>query len=121
MRVLVIDDEEMTRTLAVKILERAGHAVMTAESGREGMELVERNPEMIDVAIVDNTMPGMTGFETIREMRKLSDLLPCILSSNSTVAPDAIPEDIRLRTYLLQKPYQPQNLVEMVADVHRAS
>lgn len=121
MKILVIDDEEMIRTLAVKILEKAGHAVLTAESGREGIELVERNPEMIDVAIVDSAMPGMTGFETIREMRKLSDLLPCILSSSNTVAPDAIPEDIRLRTYLLQKPYQPQNLVEKVADVRRAS
>jgi len=120
-RILVIDDEEMIRTLAVNILEKAGHAVMTAESGREAIELVERNPEMIDIAIVDNTMPGMTGLETIREIRKHSGLLPCILSSGNIIEPHHIPEDIRLRTYMLQKPYRPQNLVDKVADVHRAS
>ena len=121
MRILVIDDEEMIRTLAVKILEKAGHAVMTAESGREGIELVERNPEMIDIAIVDNTMPGMTGLETIREIRRCSELLPCILSSGNVIEPEQVPEDIRLHTYLLQKPYRPQTLVEKVADVRQAS
>lgn len=120
MRILVIDDEEMIRTLAVKILEKAGHAVMTAESGREGIELVERNPEMIDVAIVDHTMPGLTGMETIREIRRLSSQLPCILSSGNIVELSHLPEDIRLGTYFLQKPYRPQNLIEKVADVRMA-
>ena len=120
MRILVIDDEEMIRTLAVKILEKAGHAVMTAESGREGIELVERNPEMIDIAIVDNTMAGMTGLETIREIRRVSELLPCILSSGNVIELEHIPEDIRHHTYLLQKPYRPQTLVEKVADVRLA-
>lgn len=121
MRILIIDDEEMIRTLAVKILEKAGHAVLTAESGREGLELVERNPDMIDVAIIDHTMPGMTGMETIREIRRFSDSLPCILSSGHIISHDTIPEDIRAKTHVLQKPYRPQNLVEKVASVHETA
>ncbi|PWB67745.1 hypothetical protein C3F09_12910 [candidate division GN15 bacterium] len=121
MRILVIDDEEMIRTLAVKILEKAGHAVMTAESGREGIELVERNPEMIDVAVIDNAMPGLTGLDTIREIRRLSQLLPCILSSGNILELDNIPEDIRRGTFLLQKPYRPQHLLEKVEDVQPQS
>lgn len=117
MRILVIDDEEMIRTLAVKILERAGHAILTAESGREGLELVQRNPDMIDVAIVDHTMPGMTGMETIREIRRFSGSLPCILSSGHIISQETIPEDIRDRTYVLQKPYRPQNLIDKVSVV----
>ena len=113
MRILVVDDEEMIRTLAVKILEQAGHEVITAESGREGIELVMRNPDMIDVVVVDQVMPGLTGFETIKEIHKHFENLPCILSSGA-IDSRSIPEDLQNRTSFLQKPYQPQTLVASV-------
>jgi CheY-like chemotaxis protein len=121
MRILVIDDEEMIRTLAVKILEKEGHAVLTAESGQIGIELLERNPEMIDVVLVDNTMPGMTGIETIRQVQRTARALPCILSSGNLLECCQLPDYLRTCTSLLQKPYRPQNLVEKVLDVHRSA
>jgi CheY-like chemotaxis protein len=121
MRILVIDDEEMIRTLAVKILEKEGHAVLTAESGQIGIELLERNPDMIDVVLVDNTMPGMTGIDTIRQVQRTAQALPCILSSGNLLDSSQLPDDLRACTSLLQKPYRPQNLVEKVLDVHRSA
>ena len=121
MRILVIDDEEMIRTLAIKVLNTAGHTVLTAESGLAGIELLERNPHMIDLAIVDNAMPGMTGFETIRGLQRLAPGLPCILSSGNQFGFNQIPDDLRICTSVLHKPYRPKELVEKVLDVFRSA
>lgn len=114
MKVLVIDDEETIRTLASKILERAGHSVITAHCGEEGVELIRRNPSMIDAVILDWTMPGLSGLDTLREIRKLSDTIPCVLSSGNLLKSDDFPPEFKPFTYFLQKPYRPQFLTETI-------
>ncbi len=65
--VLVVDDDEDLRILARKALERAGHAVIEADSGEQGLKLVdERNPDLV---VLDLNMPGMDGFEVLRRLR----------------------------------------------------
>lgn len=49
-------------------LEDEGYIVVGAESGEAGIDLVDRHP--IDLAIVDLRLPGMNGFEVVRELRK---------------------------------------------------
>jgi CheY-like chemotaxis protein len=45
--------------------------VRSAERGEQGIELLEQTPD-VDVVLVDITMPGMDGYETMRAMRRLS-------------------------------------------------
>lgn len=66
-RILVVDDEESVRELVRMVLETAGHAVDAAAGGREALALLRKNAYA--VAVVDRTMPLMTGIELIREMR----------------------------------------------------
>ena len=62
--VLVVDDDEDLRLLARKALARAGHRVLEASSGAEGLELIaSRRPDLL---VLDLQMPDMDGFEVLR-------------------------------------------------------
>ena len=67
MRVLFVDDEERVLN-ALKALFRNDYEVFTAENGAKGLEVAKR--ENIAIVVSDQRMPGMTGVEMLRELRK---------------------------------------------------
>ena len=75
-RILVIDDELSLRRLLRLYLTKAGFAVDEAGTGREGLAPLRRGG--IDLAIVDVMLPGMDGFEVVRQARRSSSV-PIIL------------------------------------------
>ncbi len=66
-RILVIDDDADTRAMLEQILTSAGHEVILAADGREGVERYRTNPT--DLVITDLYMPNQDGSETIQELR----------------------------------------------------
>jgi two-component system cell cycle sensor histidine kinase/response regulator CckA len=117
MRILVIDDEQMIRALAEKILSRAGHEVLLAESGHEGVGLFGEQSGDIDLAIVDFFMEGMSGIETLRNLRNIRPELPCLMSSGHTDSSKDLPNDLQTKVEFLQKPYRANDLVEKIEDM----
>ena len=76
-KILLIDDEiEFTSTLAER-LELRGFEVSTADNGVSGVELT-RNA-FFDIAIVDLMMPGISGLETLTQIKTFNAKLPVIL------------------------------------------
>jgi two-component system sensor histidine kinase/response regulator len=70
--VLVVDDNLQNREVAEGHLVGAGYAVLQAESGGEGLTLLEaRRPDLV---LLDVLMPGMDGFETCRRIRALPEI-----------------------------------------------
>lgn len=69
LRVVVVDDHAVVREGLVRILEATGlgFSVSEASSGFQALEWLRRNP--VDVAIVDLSMPGMSGIDLIRRIR----------------------------------------------------
>jgi len=65
--VLIVDDDEDLRVLARKSLTRAGYRVIEAEGGMEGLELIRSKAP--DLMVLDLNMPGMDGFEVLRQIR----------------------------------------------------
>lgn len=82
--VLVIDDEEIPRNLLCDMLRSLGYTALPAVSGEEGIEILRYAPEKVDLAIVDRTMPGMDGIETVERLRSLRPTLRSILCSESS-------------------------------------
>jgi PAS domain S-box-containing protein len=68
LRTLVIDDEEVVREVLAELLEEQGHAVSQVESGRRGIEHLER--ETVDVVFTDLSMPEMDGWAVARAVRE---------------------------------------------------
>ena len=120
MKILIVDDEQMIRLLAEKILTRAGFEIVLTESGKEGVESLRADPTGIDLAIVDFSMEGMSGEDTIRALREIKPTLPAILSSGSAIIAEDLAEDIRPNTSYLQKPYRANDLTDRIAEVNKA-
>ncbi|NQS98606.1 MAG: response regulator [candidate division Zixibacteria bacterium] len=62
-KVLVIDDEEIVRTLTSKIFDFLGHKCVTAENGSEGIELIRQHTP--DLVLLDFYMPDMSGEQVL--------------------------------------------------------
>lgn len=73
-RILLVDDVELNREIAVAILEEAGLVVKTADNGKEAVEIVRNSkPGEIDLVLMDVMMPIMDGYQATREIRQLED------------------------------------------------
>ncbi|MFL5131003.1 MAG: response regulator, partial [Microvirga sp.] len=69
-KVLIVDDDMRNIFSLTSALEQHGISVVFAENGLEGIEKLQANPD-VDVALVDIMMPGMDGYETMREIRNI--------------------------------------------------
>jgi DNA-binding NtrC family response regulator len=70
MTVLVIDDDPQIRASVGKFLVARGHTVIEAASGEKGLEVIQKTP--VDIVITDVRMPGIDGFEVLRQVKELS-------------------------------------------------
>jgi two-component system, sensor histidine kinase and response regulator len=68
LRVLVVEDNVVNQTLAVRLLEKRGHAVAVAGDGRQALAALEK--EDFDLVLMDIQMPEMSGEEATAEIRK---------------------------------------------------
>ena len=109
--VLVVDDEEIIRIVASRMLELAGFSVLTASDGQEAIRLYQQHPQEIVCVLLDLTMPKMNGKETFRELRRIHNDVRVILSSGYCEA-DATAgfAGMELRGFL-QKPYQHDTMI----------
>ncbi len=88
-RVLVIDDDEITRTLVTRMLTGEGHQVEEAVDGAEGLRLFGKRPP--DVVLTDINMPGLDGHEVIAAIRVLHTDVPIIaISGGGAIAKDEL-------------------------------
>jgi len=67
-RILVAEDNELSRTLAVRILRRLGHEVAVADNGHRAVD--EALKDQFDIVLMDCQMPKMDGYEAAAEIRR---------------------------------------------------
>src|SRR5262249_13423851 len=68
--VLLVDDEALLRELARGVLEQAGYKVLTACDGLEALEVHRRHAQEIDLILLDQSMPRLSGPDTLRRLRQ---------------------------------------------------
>ena len=116
-KILVIDDEEIIRTLAQRILNKAGYEIALAENGKSGVEKFQAEKDQIEAVICDMVMDDMSGFEVLSEIRKENPTIPGVISSGNPYNPDDVPDDIKDNIHFLQKPYRAKQLSELVQSI----
>ncbi|HPQ70406.1 MAG TPA: transporter substrate-binding domain-containing protein [bacterium] len=111
---LLVEDEDMVRTLAKKILERQGYTVLAVNDGEQAIELWRQHHTEIDLAIIDVIMPKMNGDELCQRLRQDNPALKVLFMSGYTQ--DVIDDDGRLEpdTFYLGKPFTIDSLMHKV-------
>jgi two-component system cell cycle response regulator len=88
MRVLLVEDETLTREFYGDLLVEHGFQVYTAENGTDGLALAERH--QLDTVVLDIVMPGMSGLEVLERLRRLDPDLPVIMLTGHVSSQNAI-------------------------------
>jgi CheY-like chemotaxis protein len=90
-KLLIVDDEPVTRTLLTQIFSNLGHHVKTAEDGFSALEQIRE--EVPDVLLSDLNMPGMSGFELLSVVRRRIPQIYVIATSGAFTG-DGVPHGI---------------------------
>jgi CheY-like chemotaxis protein len=118
-RILIVDDDPVSRHFLTKILEGEGYSVASAGDGAEGLEQLRKKD--VDLALLDVWMPRMNGLEVLGHMRNEAiGTKAVIMTSDGT--PETLLQAIREQAYqYLTKPVDPETLVHLVADALSAT
>jgi len=119
--VLIVEDEDMVRSLASRTLREHGYTVLEARHGVDALRQLEVQPSAVDLVISDVVMPEMGGRELGRRLATLRPSLPVLYISGYTG------EDVIQRGLLdagapfQQKPFAPEGLARKVREMLDAS
>jgi len=94
-RILFIDDEEQIAVLAKRILTSFGYDVTVETDSEKAFETFRSSRDSFDLVITDQTMPGMTGIELVREIKNNRPDMPVILCTgySDIVSPEKAGEE----------------------------
>ena len=77
--ILIVEDDEHQRELYADILMEEGHEALLARDGQEAIEILDQ--QRPDVVVMDISMPGMDGIETMNRMLSRDNRMPIILNT----------------------------------------
>ncbi len=112
LRVLVIDDDDLSREVFALMLNSAGYAVETADSGDAALSHLQAGGLKPEVVLTDLQMPGTTGSELARRLRALCGLATKVFAMSASV-PDEETDDAF--DCLLLKPFTAEIFAAAVA------
>lgn len=110
--ILVVDDDPDIREVLKDRLESLGYRVLTAASGAEGLELLEKqNPQIV---LLDIEMPAMSGLEVLKEIRKRElDITVVMITAYGTI--ERAVEAMKEGAYdFIPKPFEPDHVALIV-------
>lgn len=115
--VLLVEDEEVVRGLARRILEQAGYTVVEASKSAEALRFCEEHAEEVDLLLTDVVMPEMSGKELADRLKSQRPDLKMLFMSGYTDEAIVHHGVLDSSVEFIQKPFTPAGLVKKVRDV----
>jgi len=115
-RILVVDDEEDLRTMLSSYLAAGGFEVTEATDGEQGLALLASRD--FDLVVLDVGLPGLDGFEVLRELRVTSDVPVIMLTARTEEVDRVVGLTVGADDYVT-KPFSPRELTARIAAVLR--
>lgn len=115
--VLLVDDEEMIRTIAEEMIQALGYQVITAGGGEEAVTVFQERHNEIDMIILDLIMPKTSGSETFDRLRGIDPNVKILLSSGYSVNGEASAVIKKGCNGFIQKPFSIHELSKKIKAV----
>jgi PAS domain S-box-containing protein len=119
--ILLVEDEEMVRDLAYKVLAEMGYKVLAASNGEEALQICEQHKEPIHLMLTDVVMPKMSGRELAEGSVRWYPELKVIYMSGYTDSSVIRNGMLEPGVNFVQKPFTPLSLTKKVREVLDAS
>lgn len=113
MNLLLVDDEDSLRHLLAQYLVNQGHAVEQAAGAAHARAAMSK-PEVFDFALIDWSLLDGSGLDVARELLEKDPKLRVIFTSGYPLDVTLIPMHLRNRVRILQKPFLPRDLAEIL-------
>ena len=115
--ILLVDDEDMIIDVCSQILASLGYMPLLARSGKEAIDVYQRNRDRIVMVILDMIMPGMGGGETYDRLKKIDSEIRVLLSSGYSLDGQASEIIDRGCNGFIQKPFNVIQLSRKIKEV----
>jgi two-component system, cell cycle sensor histidine kinase and response regulator CckA len=115
--VLVVEDQPAIQELACTILERAGITVITANNGKQAVEVFADHAARIHAVLLDLNMPGMDGVEVLHHITGIDPDVRVVFSSGFNEQEVTSRCDTRKPAAFLRKPYHPWELLDRIRSI----
>jgi CheY-like chemotaxis protein len=112
--ILCVDDEEIALSMRRMLLESAGYTVLTAANSSQGIALFQTH--QVDLVITDHLLPGATGSDLARELRRVHPTVPVMILSGGPVLGNAKENP----DYFLHKLEGPTKMIAKVQSILRS-
>lgn len=109
--ILLVEDEDLLRTLIRTILEKKGYRVLTASDGIEAIECYKNFSAEIALVLTDVGMPRMDGMNAYAQLKELNPKLKCVFASGYLDAASRMHIIETEHQYFIEKPYSPDDLL----------
>lgn len=118
--ILTVDDSASIRQMIKIVLGPAGHRVIEAGDGAEGLAMAKSND--VNLVITDLNMPVMNGLELIKKLRALPSFTGVPIVFLTTESDDAVKQEAKASgaTGWITKPFKPEQLLAVVTKLARA-
>jgi len=110
-KILVIEDTESDRSLARTVLQREGYILFEAETGEQGLEMIEQVQP--DLVLLDVMLPGIDGLEVCRQIRARYEIPVIMLTAREDEVDKVVGLEIGADDYVV-KPFAPREFVARV-------
>src|SRR5262245_29929922 len=114
-RILVVEDERAVREVLVDVLRGQGHEVVACMDGAAALAQIEGSP--FDLALVDLSMPGLSGWEVAEKFRAARPGMPIALVTGWGDQIDLGEAQARGVDYLVAKPFNVDDMTRLVTSV----
>ena len=113
MKVLIVDDDEMVRTVCTGMLKLLQHDVVAVNGGEAAIRTLQSSGTEFDLILLDELMPGMSGPQTMQQMAYLGISVPIVLCSGREMTVEEFIGSDKIRpNAMLTKPFTIQRLQE---------
>ncbi|MDD5171271.1 MAG: response regulator [Syntrophales bacterium] len=115
--ILLIDDEETIIEITSEILKFLGYTVLTANGGKDGLNIYDENKSSISLVILDMIMPEMGGEETFKQLKIIDPDVKILLSTGYSMSSQTASMLNQGRNAFIQKPFTVESLSVMIRKI----
>ncbi len=118
LNILIVDDEAKMRKIVKDFLVAKDYTVLEASNGEEALDIIYDSSNKTDLVILDVMMPKMDGWETCKEIRKISKVPIIMLTAKGDETDELLGYDLGIDEYIT-KPFSPKILVARIDAILR--